>query len=58
MEKQKNKIKRSLPFAVQEFMMGRRRRLTERIAIHTLVRERIIPHDHGQNAEPAPRINP
>ena len=46
MDKQKTPIKRPLSLAIQESMMGRRRRLTERVAIHTLVRERIIPHDH------------
>lgn len=51
-------VKRPLSLAIQEAMMGRRRRLTERIAIHTLVRERIIHHDHGQDADPVPRPHP
>lgn len=58
MDKQKTPIKRPLSLAIQESMMGRRRRLTERVVIHTLVRERIISHDHGQDVEPAPRFNP
>jgi len=58
MDKQKTPIKRPLSLAIRESMMGRRRRLTERVAIHTLVRERIIAHDHGQDADPVPRLNP
>ncbi len=57
MNQRKAPIKRPLSFAIQESMTGRRRRLTERIAIHALVRERMIPHDHGQNLD-APRFHP
>jgi len=57
-ERQKTPIKRPLSLAIQESMMGRRRRLTERVAIHTLVRDRIISHDHGHDVNPAPRFNP
>lgn len=57
MNQRKTPIKRPLAFAIQESMTGRRRRLTERVAIHTLVRERIIRHDQGQDFD-APRFHP
>ncbi len=58
MDERKTKIKRPLSLAIQESMMGRRRRLTERVAIHALVRERTIPRDHGRQTDPAPSTAP
>jgi hypothetical protein len=58
MDKQKTPINRRLSLAIQESMMGRRCRLTERVAVHALVRDRIISHDHRRDVDSAPRFNP
>lgn len=40
MDTSKTKVKRPLIFAIQESMMGRRRRLTEQIAINSQIQDR------------------
>ncbi len=57
MSKEKREIRRPLSLAIEVSMMGRRRRLTEQVAIHALVRGRIpLAHDHEcGNDVPRPR---
>lgn len=40
MDTSKTKVKRPLIFAIQESMMGRRRRLTEQIAVNSQIQDR------------------